>query len=235
MNSREEEDGLELGETLSALKSFAAAFPPDLKGEAIGASQEIRVAHNSFARNHSVLAEQRRRPADEEEDVFHFVAYVPHGEGVVYELDGLKEGPVQVGTYTHKEGDVSPWLDVARRAIQARIDRYSASEIKFNLMAVVQDRRIQLRRRLHKLQQENLQEDHPHVLQVTEQLLHEQDKRNTWHLENQRRRHNYLPLALELLKAMVRNHKLSAVTQKASQKIAHKKSHQTKMPFKNYH
>lgn len=50
-----------------------------------------------------------------QEDAFHFIAYVPF-EGKVYELDGLKPGPILLG-----EGE--DWLAVARPAIQARIER----------------------------------------------------------------------------------------------------------------
>jgi ubiquitin carboxyl-terminal hydrolase L5 len=54
-------------------------------------------------------------PARLQEDAFHFIAYVPF-EGKVYELDGLKPGPILLG-----EGE--DWLAVARPAIQARIER----------------------------------------------------------------------------------------------------------------
>lgn len=37
------------------------------------------------------------RTAKEDDDVFHFVAYVPHG-GRLYELDGLQTGPIDHGT-----------------------------------------------------------------------------------------------------------------------------------------
>ena len=57
--------------------------------------------------------------------------------GRVYELDGLRPGPCDLG-----ESD--DWLGVARSAIQARIEKYSASEIKFNLMAIIRDKRAVL-------------------------------------------------------------------------------------------
>jgi ubiquitin carboxyl-terminal hydrolase L5 len=69
--------GMELGETLSNLKAFTSSFPPDLKGESIGASEEIRNAHNSFAKQEAFMMadEDRKRTAGKDDEVFHFVAY----------------------------------------------------------------------------------------------------------------------------------------------------------------
>ena len=51
------------------------------------------------------------------EDAFHFVAYVPIS-GRLYELDGLKEGPVDLG-----KCDESDWLKTVKPVLDQRIQR----------------------------------------------------------------------------------------------------------------
>lgn len=68
----------------------------------------------------------------------------------VFELDGLKSGPIVLGDISCSSGDADgasssigddDWLNVASPAIEERISRYSASEIRFNLMAIVKNRK----------------------------------------------------------------------------------------------
>lgn len=89
--------------------------------------------------------------ASKDDDVFHFVSYVPIN-GRLYELDGLKEGPIDHGVIP--EG--GEWLDVARPVIEQRMAKYQAGEIHFNLMALVQDKLMKYQKQLAILTVNNL-------------------------------------------------------------------------------
>ena len=52
-----------------------------------------------------------------DDDVFHFVAYVPIG-GRLYELDGLKDGPIDLGKCEQED-----WLKSVKPVLDKRIQR----------------------------------------------------------------------------------------------------------------
>eukprot|EP00285_Hemiselmis_virescens_P008886 CAMPEP_0173392256 /NCGR_PEP_ID=MMETSP1356-20130122/18852_1 /TAXON_ID=77927 ORGANISM="Hemiselmis virescens, Strain PCC157" /NCGR_SAMPLE_ID=MMETSP1356 /ASSEMBLY_ACC=CAM_ASM_000847 /LENGTH=359 /DNA_ID=CAMNT_0014350003 /DNA_START=67 /DNA_END=1146 /DNA_ORIENTATION=+ len=127
-------DGIQLGDELSGFKSFTADFPPDLKGESMSNSELIRTMHNSFARPEPF--EMSERKAGKDDDVYHFTAYMPI-DGNLYELDGLQEGPILLGPCT----DTHSWWKQVRPILNERIEKYSANEIRFNLLAVCRNKR----------------------------------------------------------------------------------------------
>ena len=53
----------------------------------------------------------------------------------LYELDGLQQGPIHLGECTNET-----WIPIAREEIQKRIQKYAASEIRFNLLAICKDK-----------------------------------------------------------------------------------------------
>ena len=192
------------GSTLDELKAFGAELPFDMRGLAIENSEAIRTAHNAFARPEPFVSDEKRATADD--DVFHFVAYVPSG-GKVYELDGLKAGPIDLGSFEDS------WLPVARSAIEARIQKYAASEIKFNLMAIVRDKRAAL-------EDAKAAADAATAAELDAELAREHAKRADWAAENVRRHHNYVPFVVDLLKVLAEQGKLGAMMDDAKAKAS---------------
>ncbi|GAM84666.1 hypothetical protein ANO11243_026650 [Dothideomycetidae sp. 11243] len=166
--------------TLGEFKDFTAGFDAELRGEALSNSTPIRDAHNSFARASPFVSDETRA-ATGDDDVFHFIAYVPVA-GRLYEIDGLQPAPIDHGAC--EEGafakDVIPVL-------QRRIERYPAHEIRFNLLAVCPDLRIRARE-----------------LGDQEWLYREEEKRRAWRWENALRKHNFVGFVGELAKGVVK-------------------------------
>lgn len=127
---------LNLGSTLSEFREFTKSFDASMKGLSLSNSELIRKVHNSFSRQ-QIFEFDNLSGKKEKEDVFHFIGYIPYG-GRLIELDGLKEGPYDLGPI----GDNEDWVAIARPHIEKRMQKYSTGEIHFNLMAVVSDRKM---------------------------------------------------------------------------------------------
>lgn len=141
-----------------------------------------------------------------EEDSFHFVSYVPI-DGRLYELDGLKEYPLDHGP----TGD--DWLAAAKPVIEKRISRYTAGEIHFNLLALVSDRKMLAEKRIEEIRREmesGMETDalHEELVVLQQRIEEEKEKREKYQTENVRRKHNYLPFIMELLKILAKEGKL---------------------------
>jgi len=203
------DNAVSLGPTLQELKEFCSSFDAGMKGLTLSNSDQIRTVHNSFARQ--TLFEFDSKKAEKDDDVFHFVSFLPI-DGRVYELDGLKAGPVDHGPCGND------WTDAVRPVIEARMQKYKEGEIHFNLMAMIQDRTVRYNNQLKELA--NLPAD----LQVSEVariemlLADEENKKAKWKVENIRRRHNYLPLIMELLRSLASRGELLPIYDKAKEK-----------------
>ena len=152
-----------------------------MRGEALSNSELIREVHNSFARS-SPFIDETQRTATEDDDVYHFIAYTSINDKL-YELDGLQPAPISHGDCTFEE-----FPDKVIPVLQRRIERYPSHEIRFNLLAMVQDPRIRARE-----------------IGDQDRLYREQQKRNAWQWENALRRHNFVGFVSEVLKGVVRS------------------------------
>jgi ubiquitin carboxyl-terminal hydrolase L5 len=174
------EQEIEIGPQLKDFKDFTGAFPPDLRGEALSNSELIRDVHNSFARA-SPFVDETQRTATSDDDVYHFIAYSSIN-GTLYELDGLQPAPIAHGPCT-----AEAFPDKVIPVLQRRIERYPATEIRFNLLAMVHDVRVKARE-----------------FGDQETLQREEKKREAWQWENALRRHNFVGFVGEMLKGVAR-------------------------------
>lgn len=157
-------DKLNLGPSLTRLKEHTRIMDPENKGYAIGNLPELAKAHNSHASYSSLYnrntqshqpgmsymlsGNQRTNLQQKHHEAYHFVSYVPINNRL-YELDGLKNYPIDHGPFNPREG----WTEKFRKVIKQRLldNKTLSNEIRYNLMAVVPDKRIALRSRLRKL------------------------------------------------------------------------------------
>ncbi|KAL3425957.1 ubiquitin carboxyl-terminal hydrolase, family 1 [Phlyctema vagabunda] len=170
---------IDVGPQLRDFKEFTSGFPAEFRGDALSNSELIRDVHNSFAKS-SPFVDETQRTATEDDDVYHFIAYTSIN-GVLYEIDGLQPAPISHGPSTVEE-----FPEKVIPVLQRRIERYPATEIRFNLLAMVRDLRIRARE-----------------IGDQEMLFREESKRNEWMFENALRRHNFVGFAGEVLKGVI--------------------------------
>lgn len=190
-------NGVQIGTELEAFKEFTRDFDPEMKGIALGEHELIRQIHNSFGRPEALYLDEERARQDDEggEDPFHFVSILPVN-GQVLEFDGLQSGPVVLGPASEN------WQTVALQTINSRIQEMSAggSEIRFNLMAVIDDRSTTLHSQLEALT-EDTEWQRP---ELEAMLAADQAKKEERKQANQLRKHNFIPLAMALLDCMAK-------------------------------
>ncbi|OEH75730.1 ubiquitin carboxyl-terminal family 1 protein [Cyclospora cayetanensis] len=245
-------DIADLGEPLRGLYDFTKDFKdPAVRGEAIGSCEAIRCAHNAFRPLCSFEVSDTEDA--KAKDAFHFVSYIPKGNKV-YELDGLKQGPLCVG-----ECESSDWKEVVRKEILRRVEEIQArgEELRFNLLAVTTNPLDNINKALKEAQRtaelaaakqsgEPLEEGESNCLPsdpkeleqihrdalgkiaiLEEQKKIEEAKRAEWERENARRCHDFTPFVFHLAKKgelLKAVHRAAAVTTSGSGEVKSEKA-----------
>ncbi|KAI0086765.1 cysteine proteinase [Irpex rosettiformis] len=100
---------------------------------------------------------RRQSATDNLQDSYHFIGYVSR-DGRVWELDSLHQGgPLEVGEISAEGGS---WMDVVRPAIKRRMQNLISGDnenIRFNLLAIVDDRYEKASDELEMLKREKVQ------------------------------------------------------------------------------
>uniref|UniRef100_A0A3P8UR93 Ubiquitin carboxyl-terminal hydrolase n=1 Tax=Cynoglossus semilaevis TaxID=244447 RepID=A0A3P8UR93_CYNSE len=228
-----------LGDTLTEFREFSQSF------DAFASKHLMMTNKNKTKELHTgffcfffrqQMFEFDAKSSAKDEDAFHFVSYVPVN-GRLYELDGLREGPIDLGTCNQDD-----WISAVRPVIEKRIQKYSEGEIRFNLMAIVSDRKMIYERKIAMLQTQ-LTEDEPMDTDQSSTFLssiqseiakyqllidEENQKLKRYKIENIRRKHNYLPFIMELLKTLAEYQQLIPLVEKAKEKQSAKKAQEAK-------
>lgn len=145
---------IELGSILTKLRDFCTGLDPESKGYAIANMAELAYAHNIHARpSNPILPLSGRKGSVVSSahalmpETYHFVSYVPIN-GRLFELDGLKEYPIDHGPW----GEHEEWTDLFRRTISFRLAE--TESFMFNLMALIPDPSLHYSKRLRTLCQQ---------------------------------------------------------------------------------
>lgn len=138
---------LELGRQLRGFRHDTQEMSPVMRGLAISSSHFIRNAHNSLARKADLRgslnslasstltakkppAKRAKKSQEAELETFHFVGYVP-SMNKVWELDGLKSGPIDVGDIEAERS----WITTVLPALRHNMQKHG--ELRFSLLALV--------------------------------------------------------------------------------------------------
>ena len=190
-----------------------------MKGLSLSNSDLIRQVHNSFAKEQMFELDQKL--ANKDDDVYHFIAYVPIN-GRLYELDGLKEGPIDRGQIP--DGQHEHWVEFAKPVIETRINKYAEGEIHFNLMAIISDKKKAYEKQLAELtknvETSSMETDiaQLEINNLKHLIEDEENKMKRYRVENIRRKHNYLPLIMEVLKTLAEAGELSKLVEKEKER-----------------
>lgn len=108
------------------------------------------------------------KQASDDDDVFHYVTYVHH-LGNIWELDGLRDGPILI----EENVPENEWIERVKPSIMNRISLYATNEIKFNLMAIIPDRKAKFNKNIDELLNKRTQSESEEEKMMIDQKIEE--------------------------------------------------------------
>lgn len=114
------------------------------------------------------------------------------------------------------------------------IFRYNEGEIHFNLMAIVSDKKMtyenKIQQILKQMEESGMDTDaqQSEIAQLRLLIEKEESKFRQYQIENVRRKHNYLPLIVEILKILAKEGKLMPLYEKAKERAIENKNKKLK-------
>ena len=220
------EDKIEIGQNLKEIKLSMNEMDYIKKGIFLSNCQILKKEHNRFKIIESNLN-------DEEADIYHFVTFI-HFKNSIYEIDGLREGPILI----EENIEFKNWISKVIPYLKEKINLFSNNEIKFNLMALTPDKleilkankesllvqknfieekikgneeisKEKIFEELNGMNKEQLQKRlekiETEINDCNNGINIEKMKINKYKEEKERRQFNYNPLIFELLKIMGEN------------------------------
>jgi len=211
-------DDVALGPQLEAFREFTSSFDAKTRGLSVGNSDELRRAHNSFSNDSQLLLQaskpdrKRKHVDDPRTRLYHFSTYIcvlnkKDAMYDVYEIDSLyNDAPLRVlrdKTYDGAQKQLIAFLT-------EKLQKFGQNDLFFSLMALVSDPVPALQRRLNAAKEAGDSGEEVMVQQAITDLIerHEAQKK-----ENARRRYNYMPFLVQLLKSLAQNGTLAAVVE----------------------
>ena len=220
------EDKIEIGQNLKEIKLNMNGMDYIKKGIFLSNCEILKKEHNKF----KILETNSN---DEDDDIYHFVTFI-HFKNAIYEIDGLREGPILI----EENIEFKDWISKVIPNLKEKINLFSNNEIKFNLMALTPDKLEILKANKESLlvQKNFIEEKIKGNEEISKEKIFEElngmnkeqlEKRlekieteindcnnginiekmkiNKYKEEKERRQFNYNPLIFELLKIMGEN------------------------------
>ncbi|CAJ0604794.1 unnamed protein product [Cylicocyclus nassatus] len=216
---------VKIGPVLEEYRDFAKHIDPASRGLVLSNCEKIRQVHNSFARP-TFYELDLNLPSSE--DNYHFITFVPIGNKI-YELDGLREFPLELTTIPEGKS----WMEVISPILTERMRRFNDGDIMFNLMAVVGNMMDKYTKRREEILEGKVtfpstDAMYDELAVVENKIDEEGHKLDMYRRENARRRHNYLPFIVEMLRILAKEGRLVPLVEKAQTNARQRLSRESK-------